>query len=418
VKKKYVKVLIILVVVVLIGSIALSFARNKTASSPNVNIEEAVAVSVEKAAAVNVNSAVTLNGKLKPVQEINIIPKLPGKVSRVNFDIGQVVKSGDVLFTLDDKDIRLQVMQAQAGLDAASAGLSRVKGGANEQQMVQLQMALTSAEISFNDAKLALDRTTQLFESGVVSKAEMERAESQFKMAEQQYNSAKTNLELTQSKTNPENIAASQAQVNQARAAVEIAKSQLDNSVVKSPISGVVATRNLDAGEMVSSAAPAMSIIDLSSVIIDVNATEDIINKIKLNSKVEVSIKSAGDKPFTGEVINISPSVDLKTQTYPVRVKIDNKDGLLKAGMFAEVKLSIERIDNTLSVPLTSVVDEGGLKYVYVLKGDKVEKRAVTTGIFDDKYIQVLKGITDGEEVVVKGQELIQDGSKVVVTEK
>ena len=92
------------------------------------------------------------------------------------------------------------------------------------------------AEISYDDAKLAFERTKQLFESGAVSKAVLEQSESRFKLAEQQYDSAKSNYEITITKTNPENIASAKAQVNQAAAALELVKSQLDNTVVKSPI--------------------------------------------------------------------------------------------------------------------------------------------------------------------------------------
>ena len=415
-KRKYAKVIIALTVVALLGAVALNFARSRTAGPVTVNSDAVVAVRIEKAVKTSVSSTVALNGKIKPVQEINIVPKIPGKVNNIYYDIGQSVKSGDILFTLEDKDVRLQVKQAQAGLDMANSGLAKVTGGAAELQETQLKAALALAEIGYDDAKQAFERTKQLFESSAVSKVSLEQSESQFKLAEQQYNSAKANYELATTKTNPENIASLQAQVNQATASLEMAQSQLDNTVVKSPINGVVAARSIEVGELVGSTGIAMSVIDLSSVLVDINATENMVNKIKLGDKAEVIIKAAGDKPLVGEIINISPAADVKTQSYPVRIRIDNAGGILKGGMFAEIKLTLDKVPDTVAVPLSAVIDEGEKKYVYVLKGDSVEKREVTTGLSDDTLIVITKGLSENEAVIVKGQDLILDGSKVTVT--
>ncbi|MEA4848634.1 MAG: efflux RND transporter periplasmic adaptor subunit [Clostridiaceae bacterium] len=416
--KKYIKLIVVLAAAVLLGSFILSFVKNKADDSANLNADTVVAVSVEEAAKTSVSTTVNLNGKLKPVQEINIIPKLSGKVNNIYFDIGQSVKAGDVLFTLEDKDIRSQLKQAQAGFDMANSGLVKLTGGAAELQELQLKAAMTSAEISYNDAKSAFERAKQLFESGAASKVGLDQSESNYKLAEQQYNSAKANYEITVTKTNPENIASAKAQVNQAAAALELAKSQLDNAVVKSPINGIVATRSIEVGELAGSTGIAMSVIDLSSVFVDINATEDMINKIRLGDTVGVIIKAAGDNPFTGEVTNISPAADPKTQSYPVRIKIDNSSETLKGGMFAEIRMVLDKASGILAVPISAVIDEGGKKYVYILKGDSAEKREVSTGLSDDEFIAITKGLSEKEAVIVKGQELIQDGSKVTVIVK
>lgn len=417
-KRKYIKLIIILIAVILLGLVALSFIKGKADGSADLNTDAVVAVSVEKVVKTSVVSTVNLNGKLKPVQEINIIPKVPGKVSGIYFDFGQSVKVGDALFVLEDKDIRSQLKQAQAGLDIANSGLARATGGTAELQELQLKAALDSAEINFNDIKRNYERTKQLFDSGAVSQSVMEQSESQFKLVEQQYNSAKANYEITTTKTNPENVLSARAQVNQAAASLELVKSQLDNTVVKSPINGVIATRSIDVGELIGSTSIAMSVIDLSSVILDINATEGIVNKIKLGDKVEVVIKAAGDRQLTGEITNISPAADSKTQSYPVRIKLDNADGTLRGGMFAEVKLALDKASDVIAVPISAVIDEGSKKFIYVLKGDSAEKREVSTGMFDDSLIVITKGLSENEAVIVKGQEQVMDGSKVTVTTK
>lgn len=416
-KRKYTKLIIGIVVVTLLGSLIFTYVKNKAGSSANINADAAVAVRIEEAAKKSISASVNLNGKLKPIQEINIIPKYPGKVNNIYFDIGQSVKAGDVLFTLEDKDVRLQLKQAQAGLDMANSGLAKATGGGAELQELQLKAAMISAEISYEDAKLAFERTKQLFESGAASKATLEQSESRFKLAEQQYNSAKSNYEITTIKTNPENIASAKAQVNQAAAALELAKSQLDNTIVKSPINGVIATRGIEVGELAGSTSIAMSVIDLSSVLVDINATEDMINKIKLGDMAEVTIKSVGDSKCAGEIINISPTIDTRTQSYLVRINIKNEDGILKGGMFAEIKLALDKAEGVLAIPLSAVVNEGDKRFVYVVNNDIAEKREVSTGLFDDTHIVITKGLSENDAVIVKGQELVIDGSKVIATE-
>lgn len=416
-KRKYTKLIIGIVVVTLLGSLIFTYVKNKAGSSANINADAAVAVRIEEAAKKSISASVNLNGKLKPIQEINIIPKYPGKVNNIYFDIGQSVKAGDVLFTLEDKDVRLQLKQAQAGLDMANSGLAKATGGGAELQELQLKAAMISAEISYDDAKLAFERTKQLFESGAASKATLEQSESRFKLAEQQYNSAKSNYEITTTKTNLENIASAKAQVNQAAAALELAKSQLDNTVVKSPINGVIAARGIEVGELAGSTSIAMSVIDLSSVLVDINATEDMINKIKLGDMAEVTIKSVGDSKCAGEIINISPTIDTRTQSYLVRINIKNEDGILRGGMFAEIKLALDKAEDVLAIPLSAVVNEGDKRFVYVVKNDIAEKREVSTGLFDDTHIVIIKGLSENDAVIVKGQELVIDGSKVIATE-
>lgn len=160
-------------------------------------VEKPVAVSVAKVQRTEIESVSTLSGKVKPVQEINIMPKIPGKVSAVYFDVGQKVNAGDVLFCLEDSDIRLQVNQAEAALNIAKSALDRTKGGAVEQQLSQLKAALVSAETGYNDAKLGYDRSKLLYETGAISKQALEAAETRLKVAEEQFNSAKKSYELT-----------------------------------------------------------------------------------------------------------------------------------------------------------------------------------------------------------------------------
>lgn len=391
--------------------------KNDTKTSSESDLKKPVAVNVAKVTRTTVESAATLNGKVNPVKEVDIAAKTPGKVAKVNFDVGGKVRKGDVLFTLEDKDIRLQVKQSEAALSIAKASLSRTKGGSLEQQIAQLKNALVNAETSYNDSKLNYGRTKELYTAGAVSKQTFEGAETKYKLAEEQYINAKTNLELTQEKINPENIASAEAQLKQAQAAYEMAVSQLDNTVVRSPIDGVVAVKNVKAGEMTGAQGSAMTIVDLTSAVVNVGVTEDMINRIGVGRIVKVKVQAADQKPLEGKIAKISPIKDQKTQAYPVEIEISNNEGVLKGGMFAEIVIAADKADNVLAIPLAAVLDEDGRKVVYVVEGDTAKRREVTLGFISEKNAQIIDGLNENETVVVKGNNFLQDGSNIIITE-
>ena len=413
--KKLTKLLFILLVAVL----GITGCGEKAAStSTEDNANKPIAVKVSQVTKTSVASEITLNGKVKPVEEVNITPKIAGKVESIKYAVGKHVKKGDVLFTLESKDIRLQVNQAEAALNVAKAGLIRTKGGAVDQQLSQLQNALLSAETNYNDAKLNYERTKSLLEAGAVSKQIYEGAENKFKVAEEQYKLAKSNQELTKLRINPENIAATEAQVKQAQAAYDIVKAQLDNTVITSPISGTVAANSVKVGEMVGGTGITMSIVNLDSAEVEIGVTEDIVNKIKVGQEVKVNVKAATDKTLKGIVASIAPVTNVKTQSYPVKIQISNDDGVLKGGMFAEIRLSIDKAENVLAVPISSIVDEQGKKVVYVVEGDVAKKRQISIGFSSEKNAQVIEGLKENDAVVVKGQNFLQDDSKVIIADK
>ncbi len=393
-------------------------SQNSSPASSEGETKKPVAVKVSKVEKRTVESIASLNGKVKPIEEVNITPKTPGKVQNIYFDVGHPVKKGSILFTLEDKDSRLQVSQAQASLMAAKASLSKSKGGLMEQQLAQLKNALVSAKINFENAKLDYERTKQLYEVGGVSKQVLEAAESKYTLSEEQYSLAKTNYGLTKSRINPESIAAAEAQVQQAQAAYDIAKSQLDNTKISSPIDGIVASKNIKVGELVSSSMPAMNIVNLDSVVVEVGVTEEIINKIKTSETVRVDVKSASDKTLKGRIISIAPSADPKTQSYLVKVKVPNSEHLLKGGMFAEVRLSVDKSENVLAVPLNSIIDDAGKKVVYVVEGEKAKRKEVILGFISEHYAEVKEGLAENEVLVIKGQNFLQDGSGIIISDK
>lgn len=404
------------VLILLIMSLNIGCSSQQAIETADVIVEQPTTVEVAEVITGNIENYVSYSSRVKPVQEIMVLPKVPGKVEKINFDLGDRVKKGQVLFELDKTDALLQLNQASAAVEMAELNLKIMSGTAYEQQIIQLKSAVASAEINYNDAKTNLEIIKTLYEAGVESKFNYDRAMSQVELAKQQYETAKANLELIEQKSHAESVETAQAQLNQAKVSYDIAKNAVDNMSVKSPISGVVSAMNVKVGEYVSTAAPSFIIIDDSSYIIEVDVNEDVIGKIHIGDKVKVSIGSISDGIMSGTITAAAPSADKAKQTFLVKITLDNPPSTIKGGMFAQVQFIVDRAENCILVPLASVIEEEGRKYVFIVNDDKAIKKEVVTGIFNDKEIQIIDGLTEGERVVVKGQDFLKDGSAVVIT--
>lgn len=404
------------VLILLIMSLNIGCSSQQAIETADVIVEQPTTVEVAEVITGNIENYISYSSRVKPAQEIMVLPKVPGKVEKINFDLGDRVKKGQVLYELDKTDALLQLNQASAAVEMAELNLKIMSGTAYEQQIIQLKSAVASAEINYNDAKTNLEIIKTLYEAGVESKFNYDRAMSQVELAKQQYETAKANLELIEQKSHAESVETAQAQLNQAKVSYDIAKNAVDNMSVKSPISGIVSAMNVKVGEYVSTAAPSFIIIDDSSYIIEVDVNEDVIGKIHIGDKVKVSIGSISDGIMSGTITAAAPSADKAKQTFLVKITLDNPPSTIKGGMFAQVQFIVDRAENCILVPLASVIEEEGRKYVFIVNDDKAIKKEVVTGIFNDKEIQIIDGLTEGERVVAKGQDFLKDGSAVVIT--
>lgn len=413
---KFNRMLVLLFIFTMISSIGCN-SKNLT-DTMNKETEQAITVEVAKAIKGQIESSIGYSGRVKPVQEIMITPKQPGKVTKINFDLGEKVKAGQVLFELDKKDAILQLNQAAAAVELAEMNLNKMAGSTYEQQLIQLKSALLSAEINYNDVKSNYEAIKTLYEAGAESKLNYDRLQSQLRITEQQYEAAKANYSLFEEKSHIENIELSKAQLDQTKAAYDIVQNSLNNMSVISPLSGTISAKNIKAGEFISNATVAFVIIDDSSYTIDINVSEDTIGKVHAGDTAKVSINSISEEMLSGTITATAPSADVQKQTYLVKISLNNPPDTVKGGMFAEVKLVTARVENCLTAPLSSIIEEEGKKYVFVVKDDKAAKIEIAAGIHNDKEIQIIDGITADDLIVVKGQDFLKDGSKITISNK
>lgn len=347
-----------------------------TGCSQNVAVveEEAyTAVEVETLKSMELFIENIMTAKAFADKDVFVIPLMAGKVEKINVKVGDRVNKNDVLFVMDKDDISKQVNQAYTAYEAAKAGYD-----------------VNSAQIQ--SAKDNFERVKKLYEEGAIPETQYEQA----KLA-----------------ASDEALEAAKMGVEQARVAYTNAASMLNNAQVKAPISGVISNVNIVEGEYATSGNPPITIVDSESITIEFGVPGNLVNKINKDDVVIVEISSAGY--IKEAVINsVSTSADIMTNLYNVSIVIEN-DGLIKPGMFAKVYLNTDRIENTLAVKTEAIKEKDDIKYVFVADGEAAVEKVVTTGLDTGAYTEIKSGLSEGDKVIVKGQDYITDGSKIKV---
>jgi len=206
--------------------------------------------------------------------------------------------------------------------------------------------------------------------------------------------------------------AISQAQFEQLENTLENLKLQKESLVLSSPINGIVSSLNAVEGQLAGSS-PLVSVVNIDRLKLQVQVGENYINKMQPGGEMEVSIPSVSTEPFVGVITSVAPNIDARSKTYPVVLEIDNPDGVIKGGMFAEVQLLTEKKEGVIVIPQFAILDQEQKKFVYVVENEVAKRREVKVGLTLGDRAEITEGLQEGEMLVVEGQYGLKDGSAV-----
>lgn len=366
--KRLTNLAILFLIIMLIGG-----CGKKTATQ-----EEEVMIPVETTKTQVADLAHILNttGEIVAGAEVTVAPKVSGRVVALYVKVGDNVSRGQVLFELDATESRNAKILAEAGVGMARAGLNKAK------------QAVTDAELNY-------ERTKALYESQVASKAQFDQAESAL-------SGARIGVQLAED------------QLVQAEATLQNAQENYNNFTVTSPLSGQVASVNMENGELAGPQMNALTIVQLDTVKVKVNLSENAIVSIKPGAEVPVTINSL-NKTFKGTVASIGPKADPATRAFPVEIQLNNEQGEIKAGMVADLRLETGLSKGTVAVPADALLERNGQYWVFVVEDGKAKEITVKKGIVADQLVEIKDGLKAGQDVIVRGNHLVTDGQKVNV---
>lgn len=396
---------------VLCAAAILSFAGcGKKQEVVKETTDTATNVTVKKVERKTIENTVTYTGEIKAAESTSVSAKASGLAKAVYKELGDYVSAGETLVLIDDTDYINAVNSAQAAVNSAQAAYNSVVNGSAQQTKQQLETQLSAAKIEYNNAKTNYENQKVLYDGGAVSKTVYDAAVTRLDNAKLSLDSAQKSYDLTTNVVLKENAESAKANLNSAQVALASAKSNLSNTVVKAPISGYISARNANRGQMISPGVEIFSIKATNTVEAEINVTESVIPSVKVGTSASVSIKSAEIENISGTITTVSPTKNAQTGMYSVRVSINNEKGKIKDGMFADVTLTLSESADALVIPAEAVLeDSDGTHYVYVADGKKAKRTDITEGIVTDEYIEVAKGISEGDSIVVSGKEYLSD---------
>ena len=322
-----------------------------------------------------IRERVSLVGSLKPKEQVEVIPRITGRLERIFVDVGDPVREGQLLAELEGEELAQQVLRADASLAVAEATLAQ-------------------REAELENARAEGKRAADLFAQGLMSVQAQQTAETRARVVQSQ-------------------LALAEAQVRQAKAAHEELRIRQQQTQIRSPLDGWVARRYVHPGALVNPNTPLVNVLRLSTMVTQVSVPERDFAKLQVGNQATVAIDALGGRSYEGRVARISPLLDPTTRSGSVEIEIPNSDGQLKAEMFARIQMDLGADRQALLVPRDAVILRGQQTGVNVLLTDRVQFRPIETGASTEQGIEVLAGVEAGTTVITRGTQGLQDGDLV-----
>jgi len=359
----------------------------------------------------DLSATVTATGTIKAMvgAEVKVGSRIPGRVEQLAVQVGDRVKTGQVIARLEQDDLHAAVEKARADLAADEARLATVRNGARAQEIQSAEAAFRQAEANRLLAQVNLDRYRQLYQDGGIALQVVDTAARDYDVAVAQVHSSREQLSLIREKYTVEDLRYAEAQVQQARAALRIAEANLGYATITAPMGGVVASVSTQQGETVTSGSAAaqaptfVTIIDLSRLQVDAYVDETDIGKVHVAQEATFTVDAFPDQEFTGKAKAIYPKalIQQNVVTYDVVIAIDNREGLLRPDMTANTTILVAKREKVLAVPNQAVRREDGERVAFVQEGNRFIRHPIKTGWKDKNYTEVVSGLKEGDRVVV-----------------
>jgi len=382
--KRFRKTSIILIALVMAGGVGAYFVFSKDKNGGSSQGPKTIKVGREDLARV-----VLATGKIEPFSKVELKSRASGVVERLLVDEADEVKAGQVVAELDKSILQARVREARGAYEAAKAELEKA----------QIESEPTEYEFTKKD----FDRKQELFTQKLISRADLDASEKEYRLASNRFQSARSNL------------AVARAQQIRAQASLDSAEEELRNSTILSPIDGIVLSRDVEVGNAVASVISAasggtliMSIADVRKMHVKGKVPESDVGKIKVGMPARIGVETFRNEKFNGSVSRISPlgKEQDNVTSFEVEVVIDNDTEKLKTGMTANAEIILEEHPRTLVIPEASIVyDEAGATSVDIPDpGTEAGKKkaSIKVGISNGVKTEVVEGLKEGDLVLAR----------------
>lgn len=373
-------------------------------------------VQVTAARVDSVQRVISAEGILRALDQSAVMPKISAPVSKFYVNRGDHVHRGQLLATLENRDLAAGVVDARGTLEQASASYRNVSSATVPDELVKARSDADAARKAREAARTVLESRTKLLQEGAIAKRLVDEAAVAYVQADSNYQTAQKHLESMQSVGRREEVKTAAGGMDSARGKVQAAEAQLQYSQIRSPIGGVIADRAIFAGEMAAAGAAVLTVMDISSVIARLNIPQAQAAFIKRGQSANVAATDS-DIQVVGKVTVVSPAVDPQTTTVEIWVQAPNPGERLRPGGTVKVAIQAGIVPDAVVVPAAAILpsQEGGSSVMVVGADNVAHEHKVQIGVRDGDKVQILSGVDAGMRVVTEGGVGLADGAKVEV---
>jgi HlyD family secretion protein len=360
---------------------------------------------------------ITADATLAPLAQAAISPKVTAPVRKFYVQRGSRVKAGQLLATLENKDLEAAALDNQGTYTAAKATYETATRATAPEDYTKAQLDLTQAKATLDLNQSIVSSRSQLFAQGAIPGRDLDTAKATLVQSQATYDIAKQHLEAVQKISRKAAQENAEGQLASAKGKYLGAEAQLGYSEIRSPIDGVVTDRPLFAGETASAGTPVITVMDTSALLAKLHISQMQAQQLSLGAAATITVPGVAD-PVAAKVSLISPALDPGSTTVEVWLRVENAKGLFKAGTPVHAVITGRTASAALLIPAEAVqtTSDGNTKLVMVIGADgSAHKHPVTLGIQTPQAVQVISGLATTDNVITTGAYGLDDGTKVKV---
>lgn len=368
-----------------------------------------IPVTVAEVTEKNISNTIELVGLAVPETQVPLLTTSPLTVETVHVKIGDIVKKGDLIVTLDSEAATEQVNQAQSAVTELENALSKM----NEmQQAAENQASLSDIPKLQEELNQSLEKSQALLDgvdTGAVTSLDLVQSTVDVMVKQAQLANAASQVHQMPTFNTME----MEAQLNQARQGLKQAQQMAEATSITSPIDGIISELNVVADGIASPNVPIGTVIQLDNIAATFQVNSYQVSKLKDGLDATVSFEGLPDS-YESKIETVSPTVNQQTNMFSVTIPVSNTELEIKGGMRATAFVAVDNLEAQTVVPMDAILYEEANPYVYIIEEGNAVRQDVTTGFRDNEFMQIIEGLKKGQTVAVNGKERLKDGAEIL----
>ena len=401
-------------VIVAIGLLASGGCKKAPAADATDSGDAAVAVQAEHPTLGPISEEIAADAILAPLTQAAIAPRVSAPIRTEYVQRGARVRKGQLLITLEDRDLQGSALDSKGSLTSAQAAYTTATQATIPEDIQKARLDVDQAKANLDVANRTASERKKLLSEGAIAGRDTDTALAAAVQAQAAYDTAVKHLSSVQNTLEKTDAQAAQGQLTSAKGRYASAEAQISYASLRSPINGVVTDRPFFPGETAFAGTTIITVMDTSALLAKLHVAQATAQKLKLGGAAEIHIPGIND-PEAATVSFIGPALDPGSTTVEVWLRLPNTDGRFRVGTAVHAVIRGYTVPNALQVPTAAILpaDDGSTNVLVVAGDSTAHKRAVKIGIRTTEKAQITEGLATGDNVVTRGGYGLDDGTKV-----